>query len=175
MLKEELTGVIGRPRRFILLRIAGFELTEALRIVDVKQSRYNHWTMEEKFQTVYRKLAELTDKYRDEAIKLLRRENQLAAVMLEADVIEKLREEVETGIYDLLKTKLGASVYDKLVTDLDKVPTISVQNMTWEQRILAMNSTPQIAEVVIDAVPSITTPEECTEAEYGESKDDKEA
>lgn len=133
-LKEELAGLIGVQRKFMLLRIADISLPLAKNICKVSDGTYNTWVrrVPTKFSELYQRLEELTIQFRDEAILLLRRDNQLAAVMLEAEIIEKVREEVRDGEYKLTKTHLAREVYSKLMADLDATPRVQIAS--WEQR-----------------------------------------
>lgn len=138
-LDEHLTGLIGKKRKFILLRISGLDLDTCLATAGVTRSAYGKWTMEDKFSAVYTQWEELAGDHREEAIRLLRKENQLAATLLEREIIDKLREEVATGILNLAKTHLGREVYSKLIAELDKPPT--KVELSWEQRILQLTQT----------------------------------
>lgn len=93
----------------------------------------NTWFKDSTFVDIHRQLSDLTKDYKREAINMLRRDTQLAAVMLEANIIDKLTKEVESGNYSLLKTPLAKEVYSKLISELDvvKVPQV----MTWEQQV----------------------------------------
>ena len=141
-LREELTGIIGKRRRFLLLRIAGLDKGVALATVGSSQHAYNGWVGDKKFQPIYRKVNELALEYAQEAVRLIRRDNQLAAAFLEEKIITQLAEELDSGNYKLIKTQLGKEAYKLLIGELDKTPAILHQ--TWEQRVLALNSREEI-------------------------------
>ncbi|MDX9803696.1 MAG: hypothetical protein RBS96_06695 [Dehalococcoidales bacterium] len=140
MLKDIIKGTLPDQRRFLLCRIGGLDVTTAKKNVGIPEGTYNRWTGQERFKSIYRQLPELQEKYKLEAINLLRRDNQMSAVLLEAEIIQKLREEVDSGELVLAKTNLGREVYSKLMNDLDNQPKV-VSN-TWEQRILAIQGSP---------------------------------
>ena len=132
-LNEELKGIIGRRRKFLLLRIADIDLETARKLCKVPVGTYNSWIKDENFRELYRRRDEFSVSYKIEAIQLLRRTNQLNAVLMEEKVIAKMKEEIESGNYDLIRTNLARAVYDKLMSDLDYRPESLA--LTWEQRV----------------------------------------
>ena len=151
-LKDALVGITKDRRRFILFRVAGLDKNTALSTADVREKRYKSWLHDPKFVTAHRKIQELHETSREEAMRLIRRDNQMAATLLERDIIERLREEIDCGDYKLVKTHLGREVYSRLMNDLDQTPAIQVN--TWEQRILSIppNEQPKlIGGDIIDA------------------------
>jgi len=144
MLKNILAGLGERQKHFLILRIAGMDKKMSLSVSAIPEGTYKRWTSQKNFQEVYRQRAELGVEYRDEAIKMLRRYNQLAAVLLEKEIIEKLGLEIQSGDYDLVRTHLGREVYTKLVSELDKVPLY--QSISWEQLVLGGQPQPQLTE-----------------------------
>ena len=139
-LKEEINGIIGKQRRFLLLRIIGVDPRTARSLCNVTPGIYNNWVNNPEFSVLYHKVEEYRKDYRDEAMLLLRRANQLRAVLLEEEIIDKMRLELESGEYKLLKTHLAREVYSKLINDLDYQP--QTQNLTWAQRIDMLNYNP---------------------------------
>lgn len=146
-LKEELKELTGKRKRFLLLRIADIDPELARRLCNVTKGTYNNWLRDSTsiFVELYRRRDELNQTYKHEAIHLLRRDNQLAAVLLEERIIRKLTEEIETGEYSLAKTQLAKEVYSRLLTDIDVTPNVQVT--TWEQRIgeIIMPDQPRLA------------------------------
>ena len=134
-LKEELKDITGRRKRFLLMRIADVEPEVARNLCGVPKGTYNTWTSDPncKFVSLYRKRKEFAGLYKQEAIQMLRRDNQLAVVLLEEKIINKMREELETGEYILIRTNIARDVYSKLIGDLDLVPQSTV--ISWEQRL----------------------------------------
>jgi len=134
-LKEELSGITGKKRRFLLFRIADVEVEAARQLCNVSKATYNLWVKraDTPFVRLYRRRDELSNEYKHEAIQMLRRDNQLAAVMLEEKIINKMKEEIDTGDYNLLRTNIARDVYNKLITDLDYTPKI--QALSWTERI----------------------------------------
>lgn len=133
MLKDEISSLVGRKRRFYLFRIADMDTETARKLSGITLGTYNRWLRDESFVALYRRRDELSSLYKREAIHLLRRDNQLAAVLLEEQILTKMKEELESGDYNLLRTNLAREVYSKLISDLDVNPQI--QSLTWEQRI----------------------------------------
>lgn len=135
-LKEELKGFIGQKRKFLLYRIADMETAVARRLVSVSLSTYNTWLHNREFVNIYRRRDELAVAHKLEAIQMLRQDNQLSAVILEAEIMDKLGEELRTGHYVLLKTNLAREVYHEAMTDLNITPPTPA--LTWQQRINQM-------------------------------------
>lgn len=132
-LKEELKAISGRKRRFLLLRIIDVDTEAARQLCGITKGTYNTWLQNEAFVQVYRRRAELSVEYKQEALRMMRRDNQLQAVLLEEKIIKTMKDEIDSGEYVLLKTNLAREVYSKLINDLDYQP--QVQNLTWEQRV----------------------------------------
>jgi len=161
-LKEELQALTGRKRRFLLLRIIDVSTEEARRLCGITKGTYNTWLHNEVFVELHRKKAELSIKYKEEALRMLRKNNQLQAVLLEEKILDKIREEIDSGEYVLVKTNLAREVYTRLLSDLDV--QLQVQSLTWEQRILNLNAkeVPQIeggedGEIIFEAVSKSQT------------------
>lgn len=134
-LKEELKPIIGNRRRFMLYRIADVDTDTARKLCGIKKGTYNNWLQDETFVTIHRRRDEFAQEYRKEAIQMLRRDNQLAAVMLEGKIIAQMKKEIESGNplgYNLIKTHIAREVYSKLIADLDVVPQAPM--ISWEQR-----------------------------------------
>lgn len=159
MLKDEIKAVSGRKKRFILLRIIDVGTEEARKLCGITKGTYNTWLHNEAFVELYRRRAELAVEYRLEALQMMRRDNQLQAVLLEEKIINKMKDEIESGNYDLIRSNLAREVYSKLIADLDYQP--QSLSLTWEQKIALLNKpdTPQIeggtvvnAEVISETV-----------------------
>lgn len=116
------------------MRIAGMDTNIVMNIVGITRGTYNSWFKDENFALVYHELPTLIQDNRQEAVQMLRKQNQLEAVLLEGRIITKLKEELDSGEYILARTNLGREVYSKLVADLDAPATKSVSG-TWVQRI----------------------------------------
>jgi len=144
-LKDELKDVGGNRRRFLLLRISVVEPDLAKNLCHIKTGTYNTWCHDPDFVAIYRRRDELCAEYKKEAMNLLRRDNQLAAVLLEEKIIERLKDEINSGDYNLLRTNLAREVYSKLIADLDINPQI--QSLTWEQRINNLNMANPIPQI----------------------------
>lgn len=157
-LKEKVKGLSGNKRKFFLLRVADLDTDIARKLVDVKPGTYNYWLQNPEFVELYRQRDELSAEFKQEAIQLLRRDNQLEAVLLEGKILAQMKAELASGEYQLLKSHLAREVYSKLISDLDVVPP--TETLSWEQRLRALfapmqvgaQNFPQIVEgEVVDA------------------------
>lgn len=145
-LREELKPLTGNKRKFQLLRIVDMGVDTALTLCGVKRGTYNTWCQNDVFVSLYRRRDEFSGSHKQEAIQLLRRDNQLAAVLLESKILAKMKDEIASGELSLVKTNLAREVYSKLITDLDVQPQI--RSLTWDQRVqqLVLPDRPQIEE-----------------------------
>ena len=150
MLRDEIRPLTGNRRRFFLLRIVDMDKKTALNLCNIKGGTYNTWCQDKEFVALYRRRDEFCAEYKQEAIQLLRRDNQLAAVMLETKIVAKMQEEVDSGIYELMRTNIAKSVYERLIADLDVVPQI--KNLTWQDRVIQItaNPNPELVEAEVD-------------------------
>lgn len=145
-LQEELKELTGRKKRFLLLRIVDMGTEASRQVTGITRGTYNSWVQNKVFQGLYRRLPELRAEYKAEALRMIRRGNQLSAILLEEKIISKLVEEIASGEYDLLKTSLAKEVYSKLMNDLDYQPP--VRSLTWVDRMAQLNqfTSPQVTE-----------------------------
>jgi hypothetical protein len=134
--------ITGHRRTFLLMRISGLDVDLSRQLSKVTKGTYNSWFKNDTFVGVHQKLPELAQNYRQEAIQLLRRDNQLEAVLLESKIVQKMKEEIESGEYVIIKTHLAREVYSKLMADLDAVPAVSVKSLSWSQRIQQIYTKP---------------------------------
>jgi len=132
-LKDIVGPLGGKRRRFILLRVADVDTETSRKLCHIPLGTYNNWLRDSTFVDIYRQRDTLAIEYKRDAINLLRRDNQLEAILLEEKIIQKMKEEIDTGEYSLVKTNLAREVYSKLISDLDVVP--QVQAVSWQQRI----------------------------------------
>jgi len=130
-LQDKIKSLTGNKRTFLLMRIAGLDVEFSKNMTRVTRGTYNSWFKNEEFALLYHQLSVLIQDYRQEAVQMLRKDNQLEAVLLEGKIIAKIKEELETGDYKLTRTHLAREVYSKLMTDLDIVPEVKI---TWQQR-----------------------------------------
>ena len=134
-LEDVVLTLLSEQRRFILFRIVGMKVERALVSSKCNQGNYNSWVArDEYFRQVNSWVGALSRTHRQEAIVLLRRENQLTAVMLEEEVINRLMEEIRTGEYVLMKLPIAKEVYNKLIAVLDAMPVFNVKNMNFLDR-----------------------------------------
>lgn len=155
-LREEIKTLSGNKRRFFLLRIVDMDTKAALKLTGVTHGTYNSWCQQEDFVELYRRREELSHEYKQEAIQLIRRDTQLEAAFFEGQVILKMKEELESGDYNLIRTNLAKEVYSRLMGDLDAVPKTPV--LSWEERLRQLITPPTIE----------ITQGETVEAEYQE-------
>lgn len=141
-LAEVVKPLSGNKRQFVLLKVSGLDSSVAMAMVGVNRGTYNSWFKNETFNAIYKLVPDLIVAHRDEALQLLRRGNQLEAVILEGKMIRRLADEIDSGQLVLARTHLGREVYSKLMSDLDKVPQ-SVRVETWDQKVLALINNPQ--------------------------------
>ncbi len=135
-LQEELQNVEDtKERKFLLYRIAGLSIGDSLTFVKRNMGSYNKWIMKPEFQAISRRRVELERSHRAEAIKLLRRENQIGAVIIEERIIEELMAELDNKEYNLIKTPIAKTVYDKLMQDIDTMPSIMVKKLSWVDKM----------------------------------------
>ena len=132
-LQETLKPFRGKARHFLILRISGIKKKEALDLANAGVSDYNRWLIKPEFVGVHRKIQDLFTEHRDEALRMLRKENQLNAALLERKLITELDKELDTGDYKLMKTGIARDLYTRLMSEMDKSP--DTQILTWEQRI----------------------------------------
>ena len=109
-LAEELKTVSGRKKRFLLFRIIDVTPEEARKLCGINRGTYNSWLQVPDFIEIHRRRDELSATYKQEALQLLRRDNQLQAVLLEEKIIEKMKGEIESGEYDLIRSNLAREV-----------------------------------------------------------------
>lgn len=149
-LQDRIKSLTGNKRTFLLMRIAGLDVDFSKKLTSVTRGTYNSWFKNEEFALLYHKLPILIQDYRIDAVQLLRKDNQLEAVLLEGKIISKIKEEIEAGDYKLTRTHLAREVYSKLMTDLDIIPEVK---FTWQQRFQGFFQRPpeQIGEGVVDA------------------------
>lgn len=120
------------------------ETQAALKLLGLVRATYTTWFRNKSFAELYKKLPELAKDYKLEAIQLLRRDNQLDAVLLESKIIAEMKREIEIREYDLIRTNLAREVYSKLISDLDFQPKTLA--LTWEQKISQLYTNPQIEQ-----------------------------
>jgi hypothetical protein len=149
-LLELIKELAPNQKEYIIRRIAGLNPKACRELVGIQQGTYNTWFHNETFAVIHRQLPDLVHNHRSEAIQILRRNNQLEAVLLEGQIVQKMKEEVSNGELNLCRTNLAREVYSKLISDLDAVPAI--QNLTWQQRVrqifLNPGQQPQGGEVI---------------------------
>ena len=133
-LVETIKDLSEHQKQYIVRRVAGLDTSSTRDLIGIARGTYNTWFHNEAFAEVHRQLQELSSKYKLEAIQILRRDNQLEAVILEGKIIAKMKEEVDAGEYNFVRTNLAREVYSKLIADLDKAPA-GIQVLSWQQRV----------------------------------------
>ena len=105
-LRDEIKTVTGNKRKFLLLRIVDMDTRTAINLCGIQRGTYNTWLQDPEFIALYRRRSEFSGEYKQEAIQLLRRDNQLEAVLLEGKLIGKMKSEIENGEYELIIDEL---------------------------------------------------------------------
>jgi len=154
-LRDEIRELHGNRRKFVLLRLADMDTGMARKLVGIAAGTYNSWFRDTVFTSVYSRLQELSE-YKQEAIQLLRRDNQLEAVLLESKILARLKEELDTKEYNLIRSNMAREVYIRLMGELDATPQTQV--LSWEQRIQQIYQ--QGGNPNGNNYPAITEPEE---------------
>jgi len=132
-LQQTLAPFRGKARHFLILRISGVDKKVALKMANGGVSDYNRWLVRPDFVAVHRRIQELYTEHRDEALRLLRKENQLNAALMEAELVKEIRREIADGEYHLIKSAIAKELYLRLMSEMDKAPDVQV--LTWEERI----------------------------------------
>lgn len=148
-LVEVIKELSPNQREYIIRRVAGLNPKTCREIIGIQQGTYNTWFHQQEFAIVHRQLPDLTRDYRSEAIQILRRNNQLEAVLLEREIVDKMRDEVASGELVLCRTNLAREVYSKLISELDVSPQVKIE--TWQQRVQAIINPLRQGGEVIDA------------------------
>ena len=131
----------------------------------IPEGTYKFWVAQKRFQKVYRQLDDLVAVYKEDALLMLRERNYALVVNLEREMLEKIRNEIETGQPVFARTHLGREIYSKLATEISTRP--EVKSVTWEQLVLQGQQPPALREgEVIDANAKT---EAGIKAEYQES------
>lgn len=165
-LSSILEGLTGKRRQYLIFLIAGLSRGLAIDLTKVNKSSPSFWRKEdEKYALVESKAELLVNEYQEQAIKLIRRDNQVGAALLERTMIEKIREELDSGEHVLLRTHLAREVYGKLIQNLDQLDSLP-QHITWQQ-LIAMEGD------IIGEKTDIRTAEggeetQCVEGDYHE-------
>ena len=134
-LSSILEGLTGKRRQYLIFLIAGLSQGYAIELTKVNKSSPSFWRKEDaKYALVESKAELLVNDYQEQAIKLIRRDSQVGAALLERIMIEKIREEVDSGEFVLLRTHLAREVYGKLIQNLDQLDSLP-QHITWQQLI----------------------------------------
>ncbi len=155
MLKDELATLKSkRQKDFLVMRIAGMDKRTSLVLLQIPEGTLKRWSNHPEFKRIYSQIIQYNNDYKEEAIRLLRKDNQLAAVLLEREIIQKLRKEIEEEKYSLVRTHLGREVYSRLISELDHQPTTQV--LTWEQRIYQETEVKELPQSIEGEIVSNT-------------------
>jgi hypothetical protein len=124
----------GERRQYLLMRVAGMDKRQALAATGLTENNYNNFMHEEDFAAFNRQVDDLFTEFQKEAVTLLRRANQLRAVILESKMLATIEQEIETGEYVLSRTPLAKEVYTRLLNEMDIAPK-APETLNWFQRI----------------------------------------
>lgn len=141
MLKEELANLNPRQKKFIHLLVAGTKRDNALIIAGIPKATAKYWLQEnQQFRSLVDRVEELKDAYFDEAFQLLRHDNKVIALFLEKELLDKIKEEIESGEYNLVKTPLAKEVYNKALEESRGITlpgTVGWMNFVQTQNVIA--------------------------------------
>ena len=148
-LGEKIKVLSGNRRKFFLLRVADMDTKTALKLCGVVRGTYNTWCQNTDFVELYRQRADFANDFKQEAVQLLRRENQLEAVLLEGKILSRMKADLNEPYLpegSIVRTNLAREAYSKLMSELDAPPPATV--LTWEQRIQRIfNPSPEQIEI----------------------------
>lgn len=134
-LESVVSPLVGEQLRFILFRIVGMSVQQALGASKATQGKYNDWLRRNpEFGLINGYVRDLSKTHRAEAIKLLRRSNQLTAILLEEEIMDRIIREVQSGEYDLIKTSIAKEVYNKLIAVMDATPVFNAREINFIER-----------------------------------------
>lgn len=158
-LAEEMAAIVGIKKKFLLYRIGGLNVEQALAACSKKIGSYTLWLTDPDFIRINNRRQELELVHRNEAVKLLRRENQLGAVLIEERIILEIQRELEDywlylkdrddpnitpenkhkrEEFILIKTPLARAVYDKLIQDIDAMPSIQIKKLSFADKMAVL-------------------------------------
>ena len=130
MLKDELSQLNSKQKKFFHLLIAGVKRDTALAIAGIPKATFKYWQGNDPFRSLLDRVETLKDNYFDEAFQILRHDNKVIALFLEQMLLEKIKEEIESGEYNLVKTPLAKDVYNKA---LEEGKGVNIPSVGWLQ------------------------------------------
>jgi len=148
-LKEELVLITNiKQKQFIQYLVAGVKKDVAMKLCRIPAPTLKYWLHDnEQFHQLVNRVEELKDAYFEEAFQLLRHKNKVMALFLEEELLKKIKEEVESGEYNLVKTPLAKEVYNKALEEGKGIAMPSVGWMQFVQGNVA-NVLPKEAEQI---------------------------
>jgi len=175
-LERELGDIRGDKLTYMLMRVSGLDTGTAKKMLKLKEGTYNAWLRSQSFIELHRRVPELIGSYQEEALRLLRRENRLSAILLESEILAEMREEVRNKVYKLVKTNLARTVYERVIDSIEEKPS-GVGGFR-QQLLQIFNidpNNPQQQIEVINANPGstsglLTQPQTSTDGEEGQQE-----
>jgi len=143
MLKDELSLLNPKQKKFFHLLIAGVKRDAAMTVAGIPKATFKYWQGNDPFRSLLDRVEELKDAYFDEAFQLLRHDNKVMALFLEQELLEKIKGEIESGEYNLVKTPLAKDVYNKALEESKGITLPSVGWMQFVAGNVAMVAQPQ--------------------------------
>jgi len=134
-LKEELRGVTGKKRIYLILRMLNMPHDDAMlaaRIKDIAVGRWKH--QDPRFASVLARASALGSQYQDELIGMLRSATQSYAAFAEFLMVQKIIDELKSGEMSFLKTHTCRLLLDKLLARME--PDIRTLSLSWETLLL---------------------------------------
>jgi hypothetical protein len=151
MLKDELSSLNAKQKKYIQYLVAGIKKDVALKLANIPSATYKWWSHDnEQFHSLVERVEELKDNYFDEAFQMLRQNNKVMALFLEQELLVKIKEEIENGEYNLVKTPLAKEVYNKALEESKGItlPSANWMQFVQTQNVIAPPRTPlQIEEI----------------------------
>jgi hypothetical protein len=136
-LKDETAALNPKQKKFIQYLVAGTKKDVALKLANIPTATLKWWLHDNKnFHALVERVEELKDAYFEEAFQLLRQGNKVMALFLEQELLVKIKEEIESGEYNLVKTPLAKEVYDKA---LESAKGVTIPNAGWIQFVQSQN------------------------------------
>lgn len=149
---EIIKDLSDNQRQYILRRVAGINAKTSRELVGITKGTYNTWFHNETFTIVHSQLSVLEQEHKNEAVQILRRNNQLEAVLLEGEMVKRMREELDNHEYNFLRTNIAREVYSKLISDLDAAPPVKV--LSWHQRVEQIFRPREVIDAEFETVSS---------------------
>ncbi len=133
-INDLLVSLSYKQRRYILCRMGMMDTQEADSLAGTTAAGRAQWKVNSpRYKELDDNIETLQRDYGDIALKWLKKENQLTAVLLEKKILDKIEQEIDKGEYDLVKTHLAREVFARHTEEIGKA--LQSVNITWAQII----------------------------------------